>query len=198
MSGSALWFVGVLLALPTAWWAGRSCATLRDPIKRAVVIGGAVLMLLGWAALIRHPAVAVQVFPVAMLARIEGIGAAPLFVFILGVGWHLATFRRQRAVTVLGLMLGAAYFLQGGLWMMQPTPTNAFEDEMYGLVVPQTQDYSCVPAASATALMRPSETASEHRGQESSMSGGRHTPHTVCPQGASSHGKLRSSWHAAH
>ena len=53
---------------------------------------------------------------------------------------------------IVGMFLGAAYFLQGGLWMMQPTPTNAFDQDDNWLCVEQTQDYSCVPAASATAL----------------------------------------------
>lgn len=152
MPGSALWFVGVLIALPTAWFAGRACAGIRDPWRRGCVIGAGFLLLLGWAALIRHPALAVQLIPLAALARLEGIGAAPLFIFVIGVGWYMATHKRQRVVMIFGMCLGAAYFVQGGLWMMRPTPSNAFAEQADWLIVSQTQDYSCVPAASATAI----------------------------------------------
>lgn len=152
MPGSALWFVFVAAMLPAAWFGGRACGQIDDKLRRGCVIGLAFGLLIGWSVLIKHPAVAVQVIPLAALARLEGIGAAPLFLFMLGVGWHLAILKRQRAVMILGMLLGAAYFVQGGLWMMRPTPTNAFEAESNKLIVEQTQNYSCVPAASATAL----------------------------------------------
>lgn len=152
MPGSALWFVLVAAVLPAAWFGGRACGRIQDKLRRGCVIGLAFLMLIGWSLLIKHPALAVQIIPLAALARLEGIGAAPLFLFMLGVGWHMAVLKRQRAVMILGMCLGAAYFVQGGLWMMRPTPTNAFDHEPGQLVIEQTQDYSCVPAASATAL----------------------------------------------
>lgn len=152
MPGSAVWFVLVAALLPAAWFGGRACGRIEDKLRRGCVVGLAFIMLIGWSVLIKHPAVAVQLIPLAALARLEGIGAAPLFLFMLGVGWHLSVLKRQRAVMVVGMLLGAAYFVQGGLWMMQPTPTNAFDPENGQLVIEQTQDYSCVPAASATAL----------------------------------------------
>lgn len=152
MPGSALWFVLVAAMLPAAWFGGRACGKIQDKLRRGCVIGLAFALLIGWSLLIKHPALALQIIPLAALARLEGIGAAPLFIFMLGVGWHLAVLRRQRAIMVVGMCLGTAYFVQGGMWMMRPTPTNAFEDDLGNLVVEQTQDYSCVPAASATAL----------------------------------------------
>ena len=152
MSGSALWFFLVAAMLPAAWFGGRACGEIKDTIRRACVIGVAFAMLIGWSVLIKHPAVAVQIIPLQALARLEGIGAAPLFLFMLGVGWHLAVLKRQRAVMIVGMFLGAAYFVQGGMWMMRPTPTNAFDKQFGSLMIQQTQDYSCVPAASATAL----------------------------------------------
>lgn len=152
MPGSALWFVLVAAMLPAAWFGGRACGQIEDKLRRGCVIGLAFVLLIGWSLLIKHPALAVQIIPLAALARLEGIGAAPLFIFMLGVGWHLAILKRQRAVMIMGMCLGAAYFVQGGLWMMRPTPSNAFGRDIDKLVVEQTQDYSCVPAASATAL----------------------------------------------
>ena len=152
MPGSALWFVMVAAMLPAAWFGGRACGQIEDKLRRGCVIGLAFALLIAWSMLIRHPALAVQILPLAALARLEGIGAAPLFLFMLGVGWHLAVLKRQRAVMILGMCLGAGYFVQGGLWMMRPTPTNAFDQQDGALVIEQTQDYSCVPAASATAL----------------------------------------------
>lgn len=152
MPGSAIWLVFVAALLPAAWYGGLACGRVQDRLRRGCVIGFAFTMLIGWTALIRHPAVAVQIIPLNALARIEGIGAAPLFLFMLGVGWHLSILRRQRAVMIVGMLLGAAYFVQGGMWMMRPTPTNAFDRSIDDVIVMQSQDYSCVPAASATAL----------------------------------------------
>ncbi len=153
MPGSVLWFIAVLAVLPVAWLAGQRASMIEDTWRRGYVIGGVFCLLLGWAMLINHPAVAVQLIPIAALARLEGIGAAPLFVFVLGVGWRLASLRRQRAIMVVGMFLGLGYFMHGGLWMMRPTPTNAFGQtggEHY--YVTQSQDYSCVPAACTTSL----------------------------------------------
>lgn len=161
MPGSALWFVLVAAMLPAAWFGGRACGRIQDKLRRGSVIGFAFLLLIGWSILIKHPALAVQIIPLSALARLEGIGAAPLFLFMLGVGWHLSILKRQRAVMIMGMCLGSAYFVQGGMWMMRPTPTNAFNSGTGPLVVQQTQDYSCVPAATATALRMLGLSASE-------------------------------------
>lgn len=152
MPETVLWFALVLMAMAGAWLAGRWAARCEDPIRRGCMIGGAVTLLLLWAALIRHPTVAVQLIPAGTLARLEGVGAAPLFMFIVSVGWYLSSVRRQRAVMVIAVVMGFGYFLQGGLWMTKPTPTRAFSERSDRYLVEQTQDYSCVPAASATAL----------------------------------------------
>lgn len=152
MPGAVVWFALVLGSMLAAWYAGFAVTRIQDPLRRGGLVAGAVLLLFGWAVLIRYPAIAVELIPLPALARLEGIGAAPLFLFIVSAGWQLAVFKRQRAVMALGALLGIAYFLQGGLWMMRPTPTRAFSQTQHRLVVRQTQDYSCVPAASATAL----------------------------------------------
>ena len=152
MPGSILWFIAVLVALPVAWLAGQRAAAIADPWRRGIVIGTVFTLLMGWALLIHHPALAVQLIPLPALARLEGIGAAPLFVFVLGVGWRHASMRRQRAVMIVGMCLGFGYFVQGGLWMTRPTPTNAFTGDGNRYYVRQSQDYSCVPASCTTAL----------------------------------------------
>ncbi len=152
MPGSVLWFILVLVALPLAWLAGRRASAIRDHTRRACVIGGVFLLLMGWAVMIHHPATAVELIPVWALARLEGIGAAPLFVFVLAVGWRLASLRRQRAIMIVGMFMGLGYFLHGGLWMMRPTPTSALGHGGSRYFVNQSQDYSCVPAACATSL----------------------------------------------
>lgn len=152
LPGSVLWFILILLSLPIAWFLGQRASAIRDVWRRGVIVGGVFLLLLGWAALIHNPTVAVELIPLSILARLEGIGAAPLFVFVVAVGWRLSYLRRQRAIMIVGLLLGAGYLLQGGMWMMQPTPTNAFDRGGHLYYVPQTQDYSCVPAACTTTL----------------------------------------------
>ena len=114
MPGSALWFVMVAAMLPAAWFGGRACGQIEDKLRRGCVIGLAFALLIAWSMLIRHPALAVQILPLAALARLEGIGAAPLFLFMLGVGWHLAVLKRQRAVMILGMCLGRATSCRAG------------------------------------------------------------------------------------
>lgn len=153
MPGSMWWFIMILGVLPLAWLAGQRSAAIQDPWRRGCVIGAVVFLLMGWAAMIRNPTVALELIPISVLARLEGVGAAPLFVFIVAVGWRLAVLRRQRAVMIVAMLLGSAYVVQGGFWMTQPTPANAFgHGNDQRIYVRQTQDYSCVPAASATAL----------------------------------------------
>lgn len=105
-----------------------------------------------WAWLTRHPAVAVRVIPLEVLSRMEGIGAAPFFAFVIGVAWSMGELRRQRALIVMASIVGAGYFLQGGLWMLQTTPVAAFAHAGDEMNQRQSQDYSCVPAACATTL----------------------------------------------
>lgn len=154
MSASLGWFIVVAVALPLMWWAGFRIGKVQDPLRRGVVIGVVMTLLLLWCWLIRHPSVAVQVVPLSVLARLEGIGAAPLFMFVVGVAWALGQLRRQRAIVIVAVVLGAGYFVQGGWWMLQQTPQGAFAESEHdpNLDVLQSQDYSCVPAACTTSL----------------------------------------------
>jgi len=109
--------------------------------------------MLGWAWLVHHPDVALQFIPVEFLSRIEGFGGGPAVMFLLGVLWSRTRVTRQRALVVWAAAFGGVYFVNGGLWLLQDTPSavmgHTFAPE--GVVL-QTQDYSCVPASCATAL----------------------------------------------
>ena len=154
MSASLGWFIVVAAALPLMWWAGFRVGKVQDPLRRGVAIGLVMGLLFLWCWLIRNPSVAVEVVPLSALARLEGIGAAPMFMFVVGVAWALGQLRRQRAIVIVAVMLGAGYFVQGGWWMLKQTPEGAFarSERDMNLDVLQSQDYSCVPAACTTSL----------------------------------------------
>ncbi|MCE9591878.1 MAG: hypothetical protein K8S99_15305 [Planctomycetes bacterium] len=111
------------------------------------------MILLGvWSWLYNNPSVAVRVIPLGILAQIEGTAAAPMFMLILGVAWARSRVTRQRLVVLAAAAVGGLYFLHGGLWMLQPMPASALANSSRVEMVMQSQDFSCVPAACATAL----------------------------------------------
>ncbi|MEX0777990.1 MAG: cysteine peptidase family C39 domain-containing protein [Phycisphaeraceae bacterium] len=153
MPTSVGWFICMAalsaLFLSAGVWAGQG------PRRRAalgLVLGFACLILWTW--LHHHPAVAVNMIPPSMLAYLEGVGAVPFFMLIVGICWSMSRLPRQRKVMGFAMALGWLYFINGGLWMLQSTPTASFGRSITGGVVMQSQDYSCVAAACATALTR--------------------------------------------
>ena len=140
------------LLLPAAGWMGSRVGRFEDRWRRGVFVALAFGLLLTWAWLTRHPAVAVRVIPLDVLSRLEGLGAAPFFAFVIGVAWSMGELRRQRALVIMAGVVGAGYFLQGGLWMLQTTPAAAFAQSGDDVDQRQSQDYSCVPAACVTTL----------------------------------------------
>lgn len=153
MSGSASvsWFVGIALFTVLAWLVGVRLGRGSAWTGRTTIAVGVALML-GWGWLIRHPATAVSVFPVNVLSQIEGVGGVPLFMLILGAAWARSQVPRQRVVIAWAMTFGAIYFVNGGMWMLQKTPTAVMGQSVYPDDIRQSQDYSCVPAACATAL----------------------------------------------
>ncbi len=135
------------LALRLGGWLGRG------PTRRTWLglFFGLGLMVL-WCWLQRHPAVAVQAIPVDVLRYIEGTAVAPVFLLVVGIAWSRSDLPRQKRLTVFAMVLGTLYLLNGGLWMLQPTPTSVLGREREVGLVRQTQAYSCVPAACATVL----------------------------------------------
>jgi predicted double-glycine peptidase len=152
MVASVGWFISlaavVLLSFAIGCWLGQG------PTRRAWMGWGIGFVLLGvWLYLQRFPAVAVRAIPVEYLRYLEGTALVPIFMLIIGVAWARSRRPRQKVLTYAALALGIYYFLHGGLWMIQPTPANAFGRTVpHSPLVMQSQDYSCVPAACATAL----------------------------------------------
>ncbi len=149
---SYLWFLGVGVLTAAGWVLGlrigRRCSHTRG---RCAIVAGLVLIML-WAWLIRHPAWAVQVIPVRVLSRVEGIGGVPIFMCVLGIAWGRSVLPRQRHVITWAIMLGAIHFVNGGRWLLQETPSAVMGQTVEARLTRQSQDYSCVPAACATVL----------------------------------------------
>ncbi len=158
-------FIAVMLSV-AGWLAGRRAGVAGERPARLVAVV-AVVLLVAWTWLLRHPSVSVTLLPVSLLARIEGIGSVPLFTLILGACWERARVPRQRLVIGWAAALGLAYLVNGGGWLLQRTPEAAFASAAgpaagTGMaLVFQSQDFSCVPAACATLLNAWGEPSSE-------------------------------------
>jgi len=154
LDANTCWFVGAVLFIGVVAVGGAAVGRGALGAVRASV-GAAVAWMLAWAWLVHHPDVALKFIPVELLSRIEGFGGVPAFMFLLGVLWSRTRLSRQRVVVVWAAAFGGIYFVNGGLWLLQDTPTSVmghtYADATTGVVL-QTQDYSCVPASCATAL----------------------------------------------
>ena len=151
MRGSEIWFLcqallGVAMLL-LGWRLGRA----RVAMARAG-LGAGLAWLCGWAWLLRRPDVALEVIPLDVLSHTEGTGALPGFMLIIGVLWSRCTAVRQRRTVAAAVLLGIVYFFNGGFWMIQSSPRETLGKSRGPGPVMQTQDFSCVPAACATAL----------------------------------------------
>lgn len=151
MSPSAGWFVILAsmacLCFAAGEWVGRGSNR-----NTRLCVGTGLLLLFAWTWLSRNPAVAVQVIPVGVLRYLEGVGSVPVFMLIVGVAWSRSRLRRQRRLVSLAAALGAIFFLQGGMWMIQSTPSSVMGHTIGVGPVMQSQEFTCVPAACATAL----------------------------------------------
>ena len=145
------WFAGgallVAAALAGGFWLGR-----RSTGAARAGVGFAVFWMIGWAWLVQHPAVTLQMVPANVLSRVEGFGGVPAFMLMLGVVWSHAARVRQKVVVGWAAVFGVIYFVNGGLWLVQDTPTAVMGHTARHRMVLQSQNYSCVPAACATAL----------------------------------------------
>ncbi len=93
----------------------------------------------------------VRLLPTDTLSYLEGTAGAPLFMLILGIAWSWSRLARERKFVLMGLGIGAIYFLRGGIWMVETTPENSFAaNSPTSKLVLQSQDFSCGPAACAT------------------------------------------------
>ncbi len=124
----------------------------RSEAKSRVGLAVGLVLLALWAYLVRQPVVALQLIPVNLFSYIEGIGAVPIFMLVVGIAWGRGQLPRQKRTAMWASLLGVAYLVYGGLWMLQTTPVAGFADAVERGPIRQSQDYSCVPAACATAL----------------------------------------------
>jgi len=145
------WFIATASLAALAWAIGIVLGRSTVSASRAALLG-AVAVLLAWGYLMRNQDVAVQLLPASLLSRVEGVAAVPLFMLIIGIAWSKAQMSRQRHVIARAMIVGAIYFVQGGWWMVQPTPAMGAGHTDGQAYVYQSEDYTCVAAASATAL----------------------------------------------
>jgi len=144
-------FFVLLAAGYLAFVAGRRVR--RGGQRPAMMLAAAATALLAtWLWLFHHPAIALKLMSSSVLACLEGTAALPPVMLLLGIAWADAQRQYQRVMTVAAALLCAGYFLFGGIWMIQPTTAESLNGSENVSLVPQTADYSCVPAACATAL----------------------------------------------
>lgn len=153
LPGMTSWFV--CLAAMSLLGLSMGMRLGRGPRWRAVMwLGVATAFMLWWVVLIKQPAAAVRVLPVELLSRLEGVGGVPAYMLICGLVWGLARLPRQKRLALWAAGLGAVFLVNGAMWMLQsPPPASSFDHENRRVVL-QSQDFSCVPAACATALNR--------------------------------------------
>jgi predicted double-glycine peptidase len=145
------WFVTIASLSSLAWAGGYYLGKRSSSVARATLLAGLACMGV-WVWLHYHPAVAVKLIPVTLLSRIEGVGSVPIFMLLLGLAWARAQLPRQKRVISWAIMFGAVFFIHGGMWMLQSTPEQGFASTVSAESIRQSQEYSCVPAASAHAL----------------------------------------------
>ncbi len=151
MDPTISWFISIAAICSLAWAGGYYLGRRSVSTARATLLTG--LACMGtWVWLSYHPAVAVKLIPLPILSSIEGVGSVPFFMLLLGLAWSRAQVPRQRRVITWAIMFGAVFFVNGGLWMLQSTPEIGFAGTIKDEPVMQSQDYSCVAAASAQAL----------------------------------------------
>ena len=157
---SVSWFVLQAVAALFTLWLGSRIG--RQRIGRVWIwscMGVALIFIWGW--LKHHPSVAIHAIPLKTLYFIEGTGAVPIFMFVIGIIYGRSSTLKQCRVAILAMIFGIVYFFQGGIWMLQTTPITSFANSVRGDVVRQSQDFSCVPASCATALRLVGITATE-------------------------------------
>lgn len=160
MESSVVWFLMLAGLSVVATVAGYRIA-LRSPRIAWVSMCTGVSALVLWGWLYNNASTAVLLIPTSMLRYLEGVGGAPFFLFCAGIALGRATLLRQRLLAHAAVAIGVVYFVHGGSWMLQTTPADAMSQIKDDTQVLQSQDYSCVPAACATALTRLGVPASE-------------------------------------
>ncbi len=118
--------------------------------RLTLVVALVVLGVTVW--MVRHPAVSVTLVPLDVLSHLEGVAPVPVVMLLLGMAWSISRVRRQRFMVAAGGAATAVFFAWGGMWMLQTTPEDAFDNQMSSGPVLQSQSYSCVAASTASTL----------------------------------------------
>lgn len=151
MDPTISWFISIASLSSLAWAGGYYLGRRSAAAVRATLLAG--LACMGtWVWLSYHPAVAVKLIPLSILTSIEGVASVPFFMLLLGLAWSKAKLSSQKRLISWAMMFGAVFFVNGGLWMLQSTPEMGFAGTIGDEPVMQSQEYSCVAAASAQAL----------------------------------------------
>ena len=151
MLTSLEWFL--LIALTSISAGGIGMALGRGTPRRwrlAMVLSVVALAACVW--MVRHPAVSVRLIPLEVVSHLEGVAPVPIVMLLLGLAWSISRVPRQRAMVAMGGVVTAGFFVWGGMWMLQNTPEDAFDNSFAGGPVMQSQSYSCVAATTASTL----------------------------------------------
>ena len=96
MDQSASWFLVLSLLGALGYSAGFYLGN--GPTRRcALGIGIALTFITIWGILQFTPDVAVHAMPVWLLSHIEGVGAVPFYMLIIGIAWARSQLPRQRS-----------------------------------------------------------------------------------------------------
>ena len=90
-----------------------------------------------WIWLQRNPVVAVNAIPLGILSYIEGTGAVPFFMLIMGVLWQRSVILHQRRVASLAIILGVVVLSPG-----RPLDAPEYAAQFAGRHIPWAADLS--------------------------------------------------------
>jgi len=151
MSSSVWWFLGIASFSLTAWWGGYRLGKRSVSWRRvAGILAILLIVFCGW--MTRRPNLPLHWLPADMVSALEGVAAVPFFMLLMGIAFACSHLPRHKRLTLLAGGFGILYFLSGGMWMLQTTPSQGLAQTTGDLFIMQSDDYSCVPAASAMAL----------------------------------------------
>jgi len=153
MNAVGFWFLFAVVSAVLAWRFGAQSG--RHSLSRARLVASIAFgLLIAWVFFLRRPEMLLAAMPASVLSVMESFVATPLMLMMLGVLWVRSRFCRQRVVVTAGILLGVLYMIHGSAWMLQTTPSVGFAQTHQSAVQKQSQAYSCVPAACATAMNR--------------------------------------------
>jgi len=157
---SFVWFWVLLDLAALSLMLGRMAGRLNQPLVRIAASLGFALVALA-AAPKFHPTLLHQALSLHYSIWLEGVLAVFPWMFLVGVLWTSEFGQSHQRTAVLLVILGGAYYLFGGVWMVLPDVVPSEHeirtgdgDSLEDGVTLQSRPDTCVPAACATALRR--------------------------------------------